>query len=114
MQSAHPDILDRTSCARGLQPLHCADWNRAGKLIRDEPNQPSRLRQECRMMGDFVHQIAAPIQNAQARKQFCIWFSVKAVVFRSRMLLAQAISEKMTLVTTDKVLAGYGEPVLKV
>jgi PIN domain nuclease of toxin-antitoxin system len=31
-----------------------------------------------------------------------------------RMLLAQAISEKMTLVTTDKILARYGEPVLKV
>lgn len=31
-----------------------------------------------------------------------------------RMLLAQAIHEGMTLVTTDKALARYGEPVLKV
>ena len=31
-----------------------------------------------------------------------------------RMLLAQAIHEGMTLVTTDKALASYGEPVLKV
>ena len=31
-----------------------------------------------------------------------------------RLLLAQAIHEGMTLVTTDKVLARYGEPVLKV
>ena len=31
-----------------------------------------------------------------------------------RLLLAQAIHERMTLVTTDKVLASYGEPVLKV
>ena len=31
-----------------------------------------------------------------------------------RMLLAQAIYEGMTLVTTDRMLASYGEPVLKV
>ena len=31
-----------------------------------------------------------------------------------RLLLAQAIHEGMTLVTTDRVLAGYGAPVLKV
>jgi PIN domain nuclease of toxin-antitoxin system len=31
-----------------------------------------------------------------------------------RMLLAQAISEGMTLVTTDRMLAAYGEPTLKV
>lgn len=31
-----------------------------------------------------------------------------------RLLLAQAMHEGLTLVTTDKVLAGYGEPVLKV
>lgn len=31
-----------------------------------------------------------------------------------RMLLAQAICEGMTLVTTDRMLAAYGEPVLKV
>jgi PIN domain nuclease of toxin-antitoxin system len=31
-----------------------------------------------------------------------------------RLLLAQAIHERMTLVTTDKLLARYGDPVLKV
>jgi len=31
-----------------------------------------------------------------------------------RLLLAQAIHEGITLLTTDKILAAYGQPVLKV